>query len=239
MSPVERALNYPYKRPAQSFVLQGPNIEPLIARQIPSDRLPVIACGSNGAPEQLMHKFSNLPDIPIYVTQAKLTDFICCYSAHFSSYGAIPATLSHLRGSLSVCHITWLTEAQISHMHKTEAIGVNYRFSNLNDIDLICDNQNKVNSAFAYISLHGNILVDENPVILSDIETTTPTPSLHLNQTQMQAHVRKSFSPDSSVEDFVMSNITKSDLRRDRTKILRQTSANFSYPGETVILPQG
>lgn len=45
-------------------------------------------------------------------------------------------------------------------------------------------------------------------------------------------------APEKSLQEFIKDNIIQSDLRRDRTKILRQNAARFTYTDETVILPE-
>ncbi len=233
---IEHALAYPFVQFPHSYVLRNSEIYDLPHDFWPAGRLPVIACGSNASPQQLIRKFSKIETDPIYVTQARLSDFVCCYSAHITSYGSIPATLASLQGSKTECHITWLTEAQLDHMHRTEAIGQNYRFSHLDKIDLRCLERGIITDAYAYISLHGNIISNEAPIIVSDIDEISSKGPSQLTQYSIQQKIRKELAPENTTEEFILTNIKEGDVRRDRTKKLRQHAQRFSYPFEKIIL---
>ena len=90
------ATGYPYEFPACSYLFadhaRHPLPDDLLAEL--TGRIPVIACGSNRAPEQLARKFQDWPlPLRIPVLCAKLAGFDVVYSAHFTRYGAVPATL--------------------------------------------------------------------------------------------------------------------------------------------------
>ena len=90
------ATGYPYEFPACSYLFADHTQHPL-----PDDllteltgRVPVIACGSNRAPEQLARKFRGWPSpLRIPVLCGRIDGFDVVYSAHFTRYGAIPASL--------------------------------------------------------------------------------------------------------------------------------------------------
>jgi len=229
------ALNYPYDRPDHSYCLVGSKVVGLPANLSLSGRIPVIACGSNAAPSQLIRKYDSLRTDPIYVTKAKLENFLCCYSAHITSYGSIPATLAYIQGTSTNCHITWLTEQQLEHMHKTEAVGENYRYSRLEKLDLFCEITGLITAAYSYVSLFGNLLDMGAPIAVSGIKATPP-PLLQLNQTSMQEKILAKIAPKLSVTEFVFSNISNSQLRRDRVDLIKQNAKAFSYPYEKVVL---
>ena len=63
-------------------------------------RTPVLAYGSNAAPEVLSRKLA-LSDQPVLVVPARLREFDVVYSAHISPYGAVPATLQRSPGPRS------------------------------------------------------------------------------------------------------------------------------------------
>lgn len=233
---IEHALGYPFAQLRHSYVIRNSEIFDLPHDFWPAGRLPVIACGSNASPQQLIRKFRGIETDPIYVTQARLSDFVCCYSAHITSYGSIPATLAPVSGNETDCHITWLTEAQLDHMHVTEAIGQNYRFSHLDKIELRCLERGILNDAYAYISLHGNILLNDAPIIVSNIDKISSTGPSQLTQFHIQLKISEQLAPKNTVEEFILANISDGDVRRDRTKKLRQNAQGFSYPFEKIIL---
>ncbi|MFT6556590.1 hypothetical protein [Sneathiella sp.] len=234
---ITRALNYPYSRPKGSFTISGKQVHDLPPDFWPLGRIPVLACGSNAAPEQLVRKFGSHETDAIHVTQAHLKDYLIGYSAHIAGYGAIPATLAVAKGHGTDCHITWLTEAQLRHMHKTEAVGKNYRFSELSNLSLQCSQNGLLTTAFAYISLRGYLAQNDNPILIKDLNTAK-APFQEMSQQNIQRLMCSLVSPASSVEDFIVENITDPDLRRDRVHKFGQYAKIFSCPNEKIILPQ-
>ncbi|MEP3244773.1 MAG: hypothetical protein ABJN40_11490 [Sneathiella sp.] len=233
---ISHALDYPYPRPNHSYMLRGRNISPMPADFWPAGRYPVIACGSNASPDQLIRKFSMIETDPLYVTRATLKDFVCCYSAHITGYGSIPATICWREGYQTECHISWLTEAQLEHMHQTESVGHNYQFSRLEGVYLTCHHSGRIENTYAYISLSGHLILDENPVLLAGLETSPNTlPSL--NQGSVQDMIRKRVFQGISSDDFILSNILDTKLRGDRTAKLGQYAEKFFCPFENTILP--
>jgi len=233
---IANALGYPYARPDHSYMLTGSTISEMPADFWPQGRFPVIACGSNASPDQLIRKFNGIETDPIYVTKADLPGFVCCYSAHITGYGSIPATFATAPGTQTDCHITWLTEAQLERMHKTESVGVNYRFSKLTGTGLRCHTRGPVNEAYAYISRSGHLEIEGSPIPVSALSTTPPA-SGALDQEDLQRKICSLLFPDVSLNDFILDNIRNEKLRRDRTAQLGQYAKVFSSLCETVILP--
>ncbi|MEH6402762.1 MAG: hypothetical protein V7750_05270 [Sneathiella sp.] len=232
---LDLALNYPYDRPEHSYSITRSKVVAFPTNLMLSGRIPVIACGSNAAPKQLIRKYNAIETEPIYVSKAKLKNFLCCYSAHITSYGSIPATLAHTEGTATDCHITWLTKQQLEHMHKTEAVGSNYKFSKLENIDLLCSEAGHLTEAYSYVSLHGNIQDQGNPIAVAGINTS-PAPTLQLDQISIQDKVRSEIAPNFSVSEFVAGNISNLQLRRARVGLVKKNARPFSYLYEKVIL---
>jgi hypothetical protein len=92
---------------------------------------PVVAAGSNAAPQQLRRKFRGIVDDPVYAIRCRLSGWIPAYSAHFSRYGAIAACLQQWPGANSHLFVTLLTPAGLARMHDTETLGTHYRFASL------------------------------------------------------------------------------------------------------------
>ena len=92
------AKGYPFAAPEGSYLLQDGAARPLETPgpEVFAGRTPVIAHGSNRAPEQLRRKFGAGAQIP--VTRAWLSDYDVVYSAHVTMYGAIAANLQHAPG---------------------------------------------------------------------------------------------------------------------------------------------
>lgn len=149
------AQNYPFARPACSYLFQGGMMRPL-PTGVFKGRLPVIASGSNAAPMRLAAKFGEDEEIP--VTRATLRDFAVVFAGHFTAYGAIPATLFPHPGALTDVWITWLTPGQLSVMHRSEGVidcreaAQRYDFIELIGIDLRPERMEPVDRAGAYLS---------------------------------------------------------------------------------------
>ncbi len=121
-------------------------------------------------------------------------------------------------------------------MHTTEAIGINYRFSLLENTDLACEYRGQVSNAYAYISLHGNLVSGDTPILVSEISSIAPVTVASLTQTAIQNRIHQELAPDSSFDDFIVSNISQQEVRSDRSKLMRQDAHQFTYPHERIIL---
>ena len=129
LSPLERALNYPYHCPDFSFLIARGRAIPVSeidpenllnsridGRRI-SDQFPtwnptarVVACGSNRAPTQLIRKFGKEWPAPVLSVRAQLVGWDVVRSAHITSYGTIPAALIQCPGATVAISIQLLDE---------------------------------------------------------------------------------------------------------------------------------
>lgn len=234
---IARALGYPYPRPAGSYLFSGGEALELSPETDFGGRVPVLACGSNGAPAQLLRKYGLSADHRIPVTAARLEDICCSYSAHFSSYGSVAAALHGAPGAISQVHITWLTEAELTRMHETEAIGTNYSFAKLNGVHLTCEAQGRIETIHAYFSLRGSLLIDGSPVTLGGIDCRNACYPV-MDQQEIQARLRDIVAPGMDLHDFIRQNITDAKMRAERTSLLARRSQKFDYPGLTTLLDQ-
>lgn len=91
-----------------------------------TERLPVLAVGSNASPGQLAYKYArSLHDNVIPVTCVTVTGITVAHSAHVSVPGYIPyAPVLSTRGCTTKLHALWLDAEQIRCMDMTEP---NYR----------------------------------------------------------------------------------------------------------------
>lgn len=121
---LSRAFDYPYQRPAHSFVFDSATgaVGPL-HRLDPAGRVPVLAVGSNAAPEQLARKFTrgDRPG-PVPVTVVRLLGHDVVFAARLAAYGACPATFARCAGVVAHVHATWLTPAQLERMDASEGV---------------------------------------------------------------------------------------------------------------------
>ena len=129
IAPLAQALLYPYPAPAGDFYmrdglpLEAPHgIDPGALY----GRVPVLSVGSNRAPLQLRRKFGAGASLP--VTSCQLIDADVVFAASLSFYCAIPATACPSPGTVARLNVTWLDQAQLDHMHDTEAVGIAYDY---------------------------------------------------------------------------------------------------------------
>lgn len=229
--PGESLLDVPGGRVSLSHHLRVAGIDPAIAAE---PRLPVIASGSNAAPERLAQKFTQTfaggpRDVVIPVVRAELHDFAPVYSAHISGYGAIPATLQHTAGVSSFVFVTWLTPGQLNRMHDTEALGLNYGFARIGGIRLAFPDA-LLDRAYAYISLRGSLHLDGDHFAL-DPAHTGMAGLQPLGQERVQTLVRDLLAPGLPLDGFIAENIRDEATRRRRIRLLRAFSHPVAHPG--------
>ena len=131
--------------------------------------------------------------------------------------------------------ITWLTSEELARMHETEAIGQNYRYVRMEDVDIRCDRTGRLDRIHAYVSLRGSLLLDGTPVALGGIEGEN-IPFISMVQGDIQSHLRDIFAPGMDLPDFIRQNIENEKLRKQRTALLTRQAEMFDHPGMTTIL---
>lgn len=243
---VRRALDYPYPVPPHSYLydISAPghwrslSLDPKHFER----RTPVLAAGSNRAPERLAQKFQrSFPNATIPVTRAHLTGFDSVYCAHVTSYGSVPATLHPSPGTTVTLHITWLADDELACMHETEQPGINYHFVHMKGLDLTVDGGPRLDAAYAYLSAHGAMLENGAPVALAAIAAANRRFSAR-DQSEMLARVAARVAPGVAVLDFIRDVVGIEDdrgaLRARHETLLRRSVERF--PFETVdIVPVG
>jgi hypothetical protein len=210
---VERALGYPYAAPREPFVQLGHRtLDPAeieIDREL---RTPVLAYGSNAAPQVLSRKLA-LSDQPVLVVPARLSGFDVVYSAHISPYGAVPATLQRSPGTEVQVHVIYMTSAQIGVISATEP---NYEPTLLERIECRLADGEELSEISAYISRHGCLLVDGSEVALSAVPASGRKLA-DLAEPEAIEHLRASLCSDDALEAFVLSNVTDPGLSQARS----------------------
>jgi hypothetical protein len=216
---LRRAKDYPYAIPPGSFSLEAGTVYPMEGPfDIPdrTRRTPVIATGSNLSPERLRDKFANDP-APVPVVRATLGDFDSVHSAHLTSYGSIAATPYPAPGTTVTVAVLWLTEDQLTIMHATESLGVNYAFRRWGGLDLTLDDGETLDQAYSYVSLHGALNLGGNPAPLAAIAATgRHWPAFE--QPAILAHVRDRLAAGTDLDAFILSTIGDANVRARHSK---------------------
>ncbi len=226
--PIEHAKSYPFDIPDGSFVLGKDGWREIRAAEtdetVIENRHAVIASGSNASPTRLADKYvdhGHLLDDPIYATRAIMFDFDTVYSAHFSRYGSIPATLAHAPGAAADVFVTWLTDGQLERMHETESIGINYDFTQLFGIELTIRGKGHLDNAHAYLSRKGCLTKDGAPVPLAEINTEGRRWA-PMSQEQVLDYTRSLIDPHADSDTFIKTGVTSPARRKQRTQALEQ-----------------
>ncbi len=237
--PLKRAKSYPYRIPGRSYVLRDGGHEELPDGAPAPDlagRRPILACGSNQSPERLKIKFEGGGHGPMPVIRASLKDFDSVYSAHFSRYGSVPATLQHAPGTTVTLFVNWLTPAQERRMHESESIGFNYDFMRLDGIDLRLEGGLQLDRVYAYVSRRGCILHDGTPIALQAVPAEGRAWRA-LDQERMLEVARQRLAPQAGLDDFITQTIADEDLRRARTEALEAVAQPFAYGRAAHVAP--
>jgi hypothetical protein len=210
-----RAAGYPYRITGQSFTLSGGDAKPFDA-SLTAGRTPVIGYGSNQSPEQLRRKYGENRS-PIPVQRAWLDDHDVVYSAHFASYGSLPAALRHTPGTRVAVAVTWLDDDQLAVMHPTEQ--QNYHYARLDGIALHTAEGTRLDSAHAYLGFRGHVARDGVPIALAEVQAENRRlPAL--GQLAALAHLRDHMAPGTALAEFVRAHIDDAALRGSRVAAL-------------------
>jgi hypothetical protein len=213
----ERALGYPWARPAKSFLLTGEQVQPFdevpteVREEVLSglvggdvERYPLLSFGSNGDPGTLMLKFGELDgeDRRVLVTSGDLYDFDVGAAAMPTFYGALPATIFPSPRTAIRASVLWVTTAQLVVLTWSE---ISYRLGRLEPVRFDPDNDESpaVEEVFAFASRWGAHCVDGDPVAMKAIPAVGRV-ALELTQEQLLDEIARSvFGDAASARDLV------------------------------------
>ncbi|MBA3326990.1 MAG: hypothetical protein H0T43_01645 [Solirubrobacterales bacterium] len=180
---LERALSYPWERPAGSFVLrdgeveQVEDMEPGDRRAVVSafarDRHPLVAFGANGAPSRLQARFAAFDDPAdraALVLTGELHGVDVGAQASPTAFGTMPGALIASPGTAVRASVLWLTPPQLAELTKAE---LGYRLGRLDRARFVMDEAGvAVDDLFAYVSRIGALRLDGEAVALAAIPAT-------------------------------------------------------------------
>lgn len=170
---IERALSYPWQRPHHSFLLLGDRSY----RELPADfstrgRHPLLAIGSNGAPEHLATKLAHhvAQERVVPVVAGWLHDHDVAPAAFPTVYGAVPATPVRSPGTKVRSAIVWATPLQFTQLAWSE---FSYRLERL-DGHFAGDEGEQHDNPWAFVSRWGAIPGEALEAIPARGRTATP-----------------------------------------------------------------
>jgi hypothetical protein len=211
-----RAFGYPWTRPEGSYRLTGGGVELLenltagererVLRQFASadgGRLPVLAIGSNAAPEVLKRKFAHFPDETdreVLALTGRLHDFDVGASAQPALYGAMPATLFPSPGTAVCATVLWVTPAQFTQLTWSE---ISYRLGKLRTRFEVDGGDAGCDEVLAFVSRFGAFCVDEQPAALAAIPATGRTANPLTQEQLLDAAAVLAVGPKANAEMLV------------------------------------
>jgi len=176
-----------------------------------------------------VQKFGHDASHVIPVQRARLAAFDVVYSAHISSYGAVPAMLQGSPGASVSIAVTWLDEVQMEIMHDSEISASNYAFVELSRVQLTLDDGNVEHTAYAYVSSRGHLSHEDAPIALAVIECSGRRyPALTTEQALER--VRERVAPGMDPDAFIHRLVDDLHYRRQVTRMLAEDAEAFSHP---------
>ena len=228
MHRLHRARSYPYDFPSHSFTYENGTLrdfEPALA----AERTPVLAIGSNQSPQRLLQKFGHDASHVIPVQRAHLADFDVVFSAHISSYGAVPAMLQTSPGASVAVAVTWLNDEQLEIMHHSEIAAANYWFAELQQVTVTLDDGAIHSQAYAYLSSRGHLQIAAAPAALAAINCRGRR-YLSMSTSEALEHVRRRVAPELDADRFVHKLIEEREYRQRVIDTISQDAGDFSHP---------
>ncbi len=227
-----RALGYPYPAPPDDFIWHAGEARTFDDRISLADRVPVLAVGSNRAPEQLRRKFGDDATVP--VTIVRLRDHDVVYSAHMASYGSIAATLAPSPGTLVTVSLTWLTPAQLERMHETESLGVNYDYGLAESLPIDIGAGRPVCPIGCYLGRRGAFAPDGTPVRLAEVSAREQVFNSS-TQPEILAKIHSSFAGGEAFEPWLLSLIGDREARAVLTARLADKAVPIRLPAFKIV----
>lgn len=230
VSALAQAREYPYAIPKKSFVYKDSGVsdfDPAFC----AGRTPVLAIGSNQSPQRLAQKFGNDASHVIPVQRATLKHFDVVYSAHITTYGAVPAMLQISDGSEVELAVTWLDDAQLDIMHHSEVRTANYGFALLEEIELSFEDGGKAFYAHGYVSSRGHLRHDGDAVALSAIGCSGRRYRAMSTAKALEV-IRERVAPSLDADTFVLRLVADDAYRHQVTMLLAADAVPFLHPFE-------
>ncbi|HEX7290883.1 MAG TPA: hypothetical protein VF250_07100 [Conexibacter sp.] len=183
-----RACAYPWARPAGSYLLVDDEVQRLAEleeaereRTIErysapaAARVPLLAIGSNAAPDTLQRKFAHFDDVAdrtVLVVTGRLHEFDVGFSAQPALYGALPATIFPSPGTAVAAALLWVTPAQFTQLTWSE---LSYRLGRLCTRFSVDDADERFDEVLVFVSRWGALTLDGALVALAAVPAEART----------------------------------------------------------------
>lgn len=223
---IERAKQYPFRRPACSYVFTHDHEHLLEGHpdgwEIDvTDLTPVFGYSSNASPVALAHKFASIPEVSIPVIAFDLDDHDAVYSGHVSA-GYVPAMLHRSPGTVLHGFMTYLNDAELEIMDRSESRGENYELRELEDVTGRFEDGTEQRGIRTYVGLHGLIELDGSPVAVAGTEAEGRIYP-EMTQAEISDLVIAEVAPGTGQDEFVGKAIASRAQRRAWTGKLKDS----------------
>jgi hypothetical protein len=211
-----RAIDYPWARPPGSYRLARGQTDLLgemaqLERErvigefasAEGGRLPVLAIGSNAAPEVLERKFAHFPveeDRAVLALAGRLHDFDVGVAAQPALYGSLPATIFPSPGTAVAATVLWVTPAQFTQLAWSEISYLLGRLRTRFDVD---ESDTGFDEVLVFVSRWGSFCVDGEPVALAAIPATGRTAREMTQEQILDAAAALALGPEAKAEMLV------------------------------------
>jgi hypothetical protein len=232
------ALAYPWARPASSFLLQGERATPLgelspedrerALSLTGGDRHPLLAFGSNGAPERIALKFNDMSgdERELLVVAGDLHDFDVGAAPMPTFYGAMPATLFPSPGARVRASLLWVSDAQLTRLTWSE---LSYFLGRLEGVRFEPDAADiePVTELLGFVSRWGAVCIGEEIVAMAAVPAAVRTAPA-LTQEQLLDHAAASAFGDGARARELVAAIME-DFGTTATKVAEQMRTSVRH----------
>ncbi|MGE0736076.1 MAG: hypothetical protein AB7G15_06830 [Alphaproteobacteria bacterium] len=230
-----RALAYPFAIPDRSFVYHDGAVDAFDAGAT-RGRVPVIALGSNRSPVQLKRKFGAIKNSTIPVERAWLDGYDVVFTAHIAGYGSISAMLFPSPGTRVEISLNWFAPEQLPVMHETEGLGDFYAYARVDKPSLRPEFSACPAHVYAYLCRRGALDVNGRPAAHAAIKAKGRN-FVALTQLEAQAYAHVHHGDGGTVEDFILQNVARRDLRHAREARMAERAHKFDWADALVENP--
>lgn len=237
-----RALAYPWTRPAGSYLLRDGDTE-LLADLPPGQRderlaeltsgdgrLPVLAIGSNAAPNTLRRKFAHFAaaeDRTVLALTGRLYEFDVGVAAQPTVYGSMPATIFPSPGTAVHATVLWVTANQFTQLTWSE---LSYRLGSLRTRFEVDEGDEHFDEVLVYVSRYGAFCVDGAPGALAAISADNRLAPALSQEQLLDAAAALALGPEAAAETLVRAIFEEMPAVMPR---VRETVRRASLPFES------
>jgi hypothetical protein len=235
---LERALSYPWERPTRSYLLRDGAVSLLDAlgsaqrramlERFRERRTPLLAIGSNGAPDTLTRKLAHLDERDVLVIAGHLEGFDVGPSAHIAVYGSMPATLFPSPGTAVRAAILWLTPAQFTQLTRSE---ISYAIGRLQARFAADESELDSPGVVAFVSRFGAFAPDGEPVALAAVPARGRIAPAVTQRELLELVAARVIGAGSDAEELLRGVLERPRSLRPRAAAVTRASARpFSSP---------